>query len=233
VSRCHATRTASASADATSPSARLPWRVGLTSPTAPFTKSAGAWTACSSASEAAPITSPDRRRFRAPSIVPWIAKFQTSATGAPPARRTASTATSGSSGPASRLRTTGGAAATPTATRAGPRLSSARRTASTTAPSSASRTAASSRSAATKPMRAESTNAPGPECVCDAETIKAPGRAPARASRVATVSVNARSTATRSTVTHTTRVSSRSSTSARAASGSRSARPGLNQNACG
>ena len=63
--------------------------------------------------------------------------------------------------------------------------------------------------------------------------ISTAGLAPDRASCDVTASVKARSTAMRSTATHTIRVPSRSSTSARAASASPSPVAGLNQNACG
>ena len=86
--------TAVASSAATPGSSAAPWRAGLTSPTAPLTNSAGAANRFSIASEAAPVTSPESSRLLAPSIVLWMAKFQTTATGAPSGRRSASTTTS-------------------------------------------------------------------------------------------------------------------------------------------
>ena len=179
------------------------------------------------------MTSPDSRRLLGLSIVPWIAKFQSSASGRPSAPVTRRTSTSRSSGWRRRLTVTGGAVTTPAPTRAGRRAASAWRTASTTPSRSASRTARSRRSTAIQPRTAESTNAPGPECVCEAESTSVAAFSPAAARRRSVSAVKARSTAIRSTVTQASRRPPVSRTSARAATASRSPSEGLNQNVCG
>src|SRR2546427_11973888 len=71
--RPHASSTAVASVRPSASTAAGPWCLGLTSPTAPFTKSAGTRRRRSSSREATPMTSPEYLRLRGPSIVPWIA----------------------------------------------------------------------------------------------------------------------------------------------------------------
>src|SRR6267143_5852855 len=123
--------TAEASARAVSSIAASPWWAGLTSATAPLTKRAGTPSFCSSRAEARPVTSPDSRRLLGESIVPWIAKFHSSASGAPPAVVSFSTTISWSSGLPSRLAVTAGAATAVAATSAGARARSACWTADT------------------------------------------------------------------------------------------------------
>ena len=106
------------------------------------------------------MTSPDRRRLAAESIVPWIAKFHTSASGVPPTVVSFSTTISGSSALPSRLTVTAGADTLVAAASAGARARSACWTAATALATSASRTAGSNRSTATRPMSPESMNAP-------------------------------------------------------------------------
>ena len=73
--------------------------------------------------------------------------------------------------------------------------------------------------------------APGPECVWEAETMSVAGTVPDAARRSWSALVKARSTAIRSSVTHTTREVRFWSTSARAPTGSCSPADGLNQHA--
>ena len=171
--------------------AASPWRAGLTSPTAPLTKRAGAPSFCSSRADARPMTSPDSRRSLAESIVPWMAKFHTSASGAPARVVSFSTTISWSSGLPSRLAVTAGAVTLVVAASAGTRARSAPWTADTAPATSASLTARSSRSTATRPISPELMNAPGPECVCDADTTSALDGTPARARRSWTAATSA------------------------------------------
>ena len=187
----HPASTAEASSPAVSTIAASPWRAGLTSPTAPLTKRAGAPSFCSSRADARPMTSPDSRRSLAESIVPWMAKFHTSASGAPARVVSFSTTISWSSGLPSRLAVTAGAVTLVVAASAGTRARSARWTADTTPATSASLTAGSSRSTATRPISPELMNAPGPECVCDADTTSALDGTPARARRSWTAATSA------------------------------------------
>ena len=116
-------------------------------------------------------------------MVPWIEKFHTSASGAPLALVTLSTTISESSGRPRRLSVTGGAARLIVATSAGTRAPSACRITAAADSTSASRTTESRRSDATTLMRPESRNAPGPECVWDAETMSVVAGTPAAARR--------------------------------------------------
>ena len=186
----------------------------------------------SSSREATPITSPDSRRFRAPSTVPWIAKFQTSAMGAPDAEVILSATSSGSSAFARRLLVTPGTLTLVAATRASTAAAAARSIVATTVSTRVPRTVASRLSSAIQPIRRDSTKAPGPECVWLAETRTVAGPIPCSRRR-STARVKARSTAIRSTLTHARRADGVSSTSARAATESSSPAWGLNQNAWG
>src|SRR5207247_9325708 len=73
VAGAHASATAVAGVRASATSAAGPRRLGLTSPTAPFTQRAGTRKRRSSSRAATPMTSPEYLRLRAPRIVPWIA----------------------------------------------------------------------------------------------------------------------------------------------------------------